>query len=71
MGDEIVTISQVPLLERQSPKPLDTQANQYFYLYYKTNKEELSKVEFDAIKSAVKKYFRSMITIKRRGRSNS
>lgn len=71
MGDEIVTISQIPLLEVQSSKPLESQDNQYFYLYYKTNRNELTKEEFEAVKIAVKKYFRSIITVKRREKIHS
>lgn len=68
MGSEIVTISQIPLLEGQSPKRLETNSNQYFYLYYKTNKQELSKDELDEVKLAIKKYFRDIQKAKRRNK---
>lgn len=62
MGDDIIPISQIPLLESQIKKGEDNVTNTYFYLYYQT-KYTINKggKESDIIKDSVKNYFDELV----------
>ncbi len=61
MKDDIVSISQIPLLEAQTKKSDSNGANPYFYLYYKTKKNSVTKQENELIGGAIKNYFETII----------
>ncbi len=62
MGDDIVPISQVPLLETQTRKTISNAINAYFYLYYQTNSEDnLQEKESSFVKKAVKIFFDELV----------
>ncbi len=61
MKDDIVSISQIPLLESQTKKSDSDGTNPYFYLYYKTPKDNVTKYENELISEAIKNYFESII----------
>jgi len=65
MKDDIVPISQVPLLETQTRKTISNGINTYFYLYYQTNSgENMPEKESDFVKRAVKKFFDELVGTK-------
>ena len=62
MNNDVVPISQIPLLESQSSKNKVEHANNYFYLYYQTNSHgKKLNCEDAIIKMTMKKYFESLI----------
>lgn len=65
MKDDIVPISQIPLLESQTSKTTPNGTNTYFYLYYKTLSSNIdSETESKFIKAGVKKYFDDIVDTK-------
>lgn len=62
MKDDIVPISQIPLLEAQMKKTITNDTNPYFYLYYQTKQPEAKlRKEGALIKKAVKNYFDELV----------
>ncbi len=65
MKDDIVPISQIPLLESQTSKTNPNGTNTYFYIYYKTLSSNTdSETEGKLIKAGVKKYFDYIVDTK-------
>ena len=62
MNGDTVPISQIQLLESQTGKSTVENANNYFYLYYQTNRDgQKLKGEDGVVKKAMKMYFDSLI----------
>lgn len=65
MKDDIIPISQIPLLETQTQKSIPEGTNHYFYLYYQTNSPRgKDAYESELVKIAVKHYFDDLIESK-------
>ena len=63
MKDDIVPISQIPLLESQTNKTTQNGVNSYFYLYYTTTQPNVEN-ESTFIKAAVKEFFDNIVETK-------
>lgn len=62
MKDDIIPISQIPLLESQTDKAAPNGFNTYFYLYYKASSTPINpENESKLVKAAVKDYFDSIV----------
>ncbi len=64
MKDDIVPISQIPLLETHTKKYEQNTSNPYFYLYYQTYEKNKLNGENSFIKEAIKIYFEEIVTNK-------
>lgn len=65
MKEDIIPISQIPLLETQTKKSVSGGDKAYFYLYYQTNiYNNHEKEESGLIKKAIKNYFDELIETK-------
>ena len=64
MKDDIIPISQIPLLETQSSKSISNSSNTYFYLYYQTNLDSGLEYESEIVKTAIKAYFDNIVETK-------
>lgn len=62
MKDDIVPISQIPLLESQTRKTVSNGTKTYFYLYYQTNSNNSEgRIGSEYVKEAVKNYFEDIV----------
>lgn len=61
MKDDIVPISQIPLLEAQTKKHEQNTSNPYFYLYYQVDESNNLNSENAFIKEAIKIYFEEIV----------
>lgn len=62
MNDDVIPVSQIPLLESQTNKTIPSSTNKYFYLYYQTNyasHKEIDEAQF--VKKAIKIYFDCLV----------
>lgn len=65
MNDDIVPISQIPLLDSQIKKNITNDSTPYFYLYYQTNNSDVvHKGESEFIKQAAREYFGDLVETK-------
>jgi len=70
MKDDIVPISQIPLLESQTNKTTSNGVNTYFYLYYTTTQPNVEN-ESTFIKAAIKEFFDNIIENKNKKQTSS
>ena len=64
MKEDIVSISQIPLLEAQTKKYEQNGTNPYYYLYYQTKNKNMRAGDNEIIKEAIKTYFDNIVVSK-------